>query len=367
MNWYEVINIEEIDTPALFVFPDRIAANIEAALSMVGDPGRLRPHIKTHKSKEAAQMMIDEGITKFKCATIAEAEILGSLNAQDVLLAYQPVGPKIKRFLRLQIQFPGTRFSCLVDNSQAASALSDEALSSESRIEVFLDIDTGMHRTGIEPEQAEDLFLFCIACKGLTVRGLHAYDGHIRDLDLNERQQKSDQAYDTVLKLKNKLSEHSGNTLNIICGGSPTFPTHAHRLNVECSPGTFIYWDKGYTDLYDGKSFKPAAVIATRVISISSKNTITCDLGHKSIAAENDLKHRIHFLNANDLIPVGQSEEHLVLQINPDQKFQIGDVLYGLPHHICPTVALYEKVLPVISHKAVGEWRNIARDRKITI
>jgi D-threonine aldolase len=367
MNWYEITNMEEIDTPALFVFPDRITANIGTALMMVGDPVRLRPHIKTHKSKEAAQMLIDAGITKFKCATIAEAEILGSLKAKDVLLAYQPVGPKIKRFIQLQNQFPETRFSCLVDNIQAASPLNDEAISARSKIEVFLDIDTGMHRTGIAPEGAEDLYLFCIAAKGLMVRGLHAYDGHIRDINLNERQQKSDQAFDAVLKLKSKLSALSGVPLDIICGGSLTFPTHAHRLNIECSPGTFIYWDKGFTDIYSGTVFSPAAVIATRIISIPTEDTITCDLGHKSIASENDLKQRIHFLNARDLTPLGQSEEHLVLRVSPHQKFQLGDILYGLPHHICPTVALYEKVYAVSSHNVVGEWRNIARDRKITI
>jgi D-serine deaminase-like pyridoxal phosphate-dependent protein len=347
MNWYEINNIDEIDTPALFVFPERIASNINTAIGMVGSPHKLRPHIKTHKSMEAGQMMIQAGIRKFKCATISEAELLGMLKADDVLLAYQPVGPKIKRFIQLIRQFPGTRFSCLVDNKTTALQLHEEALLIPGKIEIFIDIDNGMHRTGITPPQAIELFKYCMELSGLKMRGLHAYDGHIRDVDLNSRQKKSDEAFEAVLALKKSLSIYTDHFIEVICGGSPTFPTHAHRADIECSPGTFIYWDKGYVDIYGGSAFLPAAVIATRIISISSDHTITCDLGHKSIASENDLLHRIHFLDDKHLVPIGQSEEHLVLKTTADQKYNIGDILYGLPHHICPTVALHEKVYTV--------------------
>jgi len=75
-NWYLLKNIDELDSPALVVFPDRVKHNIRLAIDMIGDVSRLRPHIKTNKSPDVAQFMIKEGITKFKCATIAEAEML---------------------------------------------------------------------------------------------------------------------------------------------------------------------------------------------------------------------------------------------------------------------------------------------------
>src|SRR4051812_14305219 len=98
MKWYDINNITNIDSPTLVIYKERVIQNIATAISMVDDVKNLRPHVKTHKCKEVAQLMIDAGINKFKCATIAEAEMLAMANAKDVLLAYQPVGPKLKRF-----------------------------------------------------------------------------------------------------------------------------------------------------------------------------------------------------------------------------------------------------------------------------
>src|ERR1700750_934200 len=121
-SWYIINDIEKLDTPALVIYPERVKENIVILKSMIDDVSRLRPHVKTHKSKEAALLMLDAGITKFKCATIAEAEMLGMANAPDVLLAYQPVGPKLERFIKLNKVYPATKFSCLVDNSISAQS-----------------------------------------------------------------------------------------------------------------------------------------------------------------------------------------------------------------------------------------------------
>jgi D-threonine aldolase len=89
-------------------------------------------------------------------------------------------------------------------------------------------------------------------------------------------------------------------------------------------------------------------------------------LGHKSVAAENPLP-RVHFLNAPDVKPIGQSEEHLVLKVGDSAQFAIGDVLYGVPVHICPTVALYDKAVVVENNEVTDTWQVTARNRVITI
>src|SRR6476620_6518250 len=124
MNWYTIENIDRIDTPCLVLYHDRIKMNINNAVKLIGNVNNLRPHVKTNKIAEVCKMMMDAGISKFKCATIAEAEMLAMINAQDVLLAYQPVGPKARRFINLLIQYPATHFSCLVDNIKVAEHLS---------------------------------------------------------------------------------------------------------------------------------------------------------------------------------------------------------------------------------------------------
>jgi D-serine deaminase-like pyridoxal phosphate-dependent protein len=369
-TWYSINNIDVLDSPALVIYPERVKQNIRTAIDMAGDVERLRPHIKTNKSAEATQLMIAAGINKFKCATIAEAEMLGICRAKDVLLAYQPTGPKLHRFTSLIQQYPGTVFSCITDSIPAAEQIAATALASGLTIPVYIDLNLGQNRTGIEPGNALPLYLTCSKLKGIKTVGLHAYDGHIRDIDFSTREQKCDDAFVPVEKLKKEIIQKGLDEPVIIAGGSPTFSIHSKRENRECSPGTFIYWDKGYIDLCPEQPFLPAALVITRVVSLPGVDTplrICLDLGHKSIAAENELSKRVYFLNAPALKPVGQSEEHLVVEAGEGHSYKIGDVLYGLPVHICPTVALYERAYTVEDHLVNGEWRMIARDRKINV
>ena len=362
-SWYEIKNINELDSPALVVFPERIKHNIQLAINMIGDVNRLRPHIKTNKSPDVARLMLKAGITKFKCATIAEAEMLAQCNAPDVLLAYQPLGPKLGRLVSLIKKYPSTKFSCLSDNIDAANEQAEVFHSRGLTVPVFIDLNVGMNRTGVSPdERAIALADHCLKLKGIVLAGLHAYDGHIRDSDFEMKKQNCDKAFAVVEKLNAKLKLEV-----IIMGGSPAFSVHCKRENIECSPGTFVYWDKGYTDLCPEQGFLPAAVIITRVISMPSSNKICTDLGHKSVAAENEITRRIFFLNAEGLKPVGQSEDHLVLETTDNHSYKVGDIFYGLPYHVCPTVALYERVFTIENGKITGEWKNVSRDRKLTI
>lgn len=367
-NWYVIDDIDAIDSPALVIYLERVLENISTMLSMIDDVKRLRPHVKTHKVREAVLLMIKAGVHKFKCATIAEAEMLGLCSAPDVLLAYQPTKPKLKRFIEVIKKYPSTKFSCLVDNIVSAEEIGAEATSNNILIPVYIDLNAGMNRTGIAPgEEAIELYKSCNNTPGIQAIGLHAYDGHIRNPDIQQRIIECDTAFEPVLKMQNILFNDGLTKPVIVAGGSPTFPIHAKRKEIECSPGTFIYWDNGYQLSCKEQAFNPAALVISRVISLPSETKICLDLGHKSLAAENTLDRRVYFLNAPELKFTGQSEEHLVAEVPEDHGYKIGDVLYGLPYHICPTVALYESALIVENNKVVDEWKIIARDRKITI
>lgn len=367
-EWYRINNIDEVDSPALVIYPDRVKKNIALLKSMINDVNRLRPHVKTNKAKEAALLMMEAGINKFKCATIAEAEMLGQAGAFDVLLAYQPIGPKIQRFISLLRKYPFTKYSCLVDNIHSAEEIGKEAVEADTEISVFIDLNVGMNRTGIIPDQkAVDLFIQCSKTKGIKPVGLHVYDGHITDIELEVREKRCNEAFAAVEWLQQELAKKDFKDLIIAAGGSPSFPVHAKREKVECSPGTFIYWDAGYVQKYKEQPFLPAALVVSRVISLPNETTICTDLGHKSVASENILTNRVSFINASDLSFVGQSEEHLVLQGNKGHNYKTGDILYGVPYHICPTCALYERALIVEHGNVNGEWEIIARDRKISV
>lgn len=364
-NWYHISKISEIDSPALVIYKQKVIQNITTAISMVDDLNRLRPHVKTNKSKEVSQLMMDAGIHKFKCATIAEAEMLGMISAPDVLMAYQPVGPKLLRFVSLIKKYPATIFSCLVDNIDTAKIIAAVALENKIEIPVYVDLNVGMNRTGIAPALAFDLYTHN-DLKGVRILGIHAYDGHIRTSDFEQRTIDCNKEFESVTMLQQQLKQKGFDPV-IIAGGSPTFPVHAKRREVECSPGTFIYWDRNYQLTCSEQPFEPAALVIARIISLPSKTKLCIDLGHKSIASENELHNRVYFLNAPELKFISQSEEHLVAEIPEGHSFKHGDILYGMPYHVCPTVALYERGFIVENEAVTGEWKTIARDRKITL
>ncbi len=366
-SWYWIENTESLNTPALTIYPNRVKYNINLLISSIGDVSRLRPHVKTCKAIEPVLLMLKSGITKFKCATIAEAEMLGRAKAPDVLLAYPIVGASVDRFLKLIKTFSETLFSCLVDNQTSAKILNDAAFGLNLKVTVYIDLNIGMNRTGVDPAKAVALYQFCALKEALTPIGLHAYDGHLHDPNPETRRQHWHTSFMQVKTVKQNLISKGFPEPNMIAGGTPTFPFYALEKDVECSPGTFIYWDDSYRQHFSEQTFLPAALLVARVISLPDATKICLDLGHKSVASESDLQHRIRFLNAPDLRLLSHSEEHLVADAGENHSYQIGDVLYGLPYHICPTVALHQFATTVEKHQIKGTWETIARNRKLSI
>ncbi|WP_273568222.1 D-TA family PLP-dependent enzyme [Maribacter halichondriae] len=366
-QWYELTDTENVISPSLLVYPERIEHNIRMMIRMTGGTSNLRPHIKTHKTAEIIKMQLDAGIEKFKCATIAEAELLAMCDAPDVLLAMQPVGANISRFLSLMQTYPESKFSALVDNDATLQAFTKKAKTHDIKISLWMDINNGMNRTGILPdEKAVNLYRSMESESNITAMGLHVYDGHLRNPNPEERKKDCDTAFQKVLELKDKLGEIGIKVKSIVAGGSPSFPFHAERKNVEASPGTTLLWDAGYGNLFPKMDFLPAAVLMTRIISKPAKNILCLDLGHKSLAPEMPFP-RVQFFGIEGIKQIGQSEEHFVVECENNQEYKVGDVCYALPVHICPTVAKYEYLQVVRHGKIIGTWKVAARNQKITI
>lgn len=366
-TWFTLNRPEEVISPSLLVYPERIAHNIDLMIRMVDDVTRLRPHVKTYKNADIIKMQMHKGIKKFKCATIAEAELLGNCKASDVLLAMQPIGPNAKRFISLMRKFPHTQFSTLVDNEAMLSILADLAKINKTKIHVWLDINNGMNRTGITPnEEAVQLYGQFCSNKFIIAEGLHVYDGHIRNPDPKVRKRACDDAFEKVLTLKNSIVDNGCPSPKIVAGGSPTFPFHCKRKEVDASPGTTLLWDAGYGTLFPEMGFLPAAVLFTRILSKPKTGILCFDLGHKSVAPEMPFP-RIQFLTLNHGKQISQSEEHLVVEYDDLTIPEVGDVHYAIPQHICPTVAKYD-TLKVIKHgDVIDDWPVLARNHKMTI
>ena len=156
-DWYRINNVEDIPSPSLVVFPRRIEENIKLMIKIAGGTEKLRPHIKTHKIAEIIKMQLDQGITKFKCATLSEAELLAKCNAKDILLAMQLTGSNINRFIELMQEYPTLSFSTIIDNEQSVIKFNSAASEKALKVCLWLDINNGNNRTGIKPNNEATL------------------------------------------------------------------------------------------------------------------------------------------------------------------------------------------------------------------
>ena len=367
---YQIQDTSEIFTPALIVFRDLVEQNLDTMVRIAGRPDRLRPHCKTHKISEIIQLELARGIAKHKCATLAEAEMLARAGARDIFLAYNLVGPNILRAVHLLQSYSGVRLAVTADHPGPAAALGAAMHQAGLSVNVLLDIDTGMHRTGLEvgPE-ALALYRQIAATPGLQPGGLHVYDGQNHQTAVAQRRAAVHAAWQRVVPFRDELVSGGWGVPRIVAGGTGTFPIYAaiDDPTLELSPGTTVFYDAGYTAAFPDLQFQIAAVLLTRVISRPGQDRLTVDLGYKACASDPPAGRRLVFPDLPDAEQVLQNEEHLVLRTERASRFQPGDELIAIPRHICPTTALHKQVYVVSGGRLVGRWDVAARDRCLTI
>lgn len=363
---YTIHSVEDIDSPALLVFPEIVEQNILNAqgIAQIAQGNVLRPHIKTVKCTEPIYMAMRQGIYKYKCSTISEAEMLGDAGSKDVLLSYQLSIPKANRFRKLNEKYPNTIFSSLIDNFQSAKSLSEVFV--DSLATVFIDINIGMDRTGIKIDDALSLFKRVSKLQNIEILGFHCYEGHISATDPTVRKMLAEEAFAQLDNLRIQGERYNDKPLKLVIGGSPTFSFYVDKANVDCSPGTIFLWDSGYKNSYPELPFKPAAVVLTRIVSIIDENKLCLDLGYKAVASDPPLP-RVTFPDILDYKVIGQYEEHMVIEVPNTSKYKVGEPWLAIPIHICPTVNLYNELIPIINGERQETWKVVARDKKITI
>jgi len=368
---YAIADISDIYSPGLLFYKDLIRRNIARSVEMAGGAGRLRPHVKTHKTREIVRMAMEAGIRKHKCATLAEAEMLASCGVKDVLLAYNLVGPNCGRMARLARAYPECRFAVTVDHAASADALSDALTAEGQTVDVLLDLDVGQHRTGVAPgPEAAALYERVARLPGLRPGGLHVYDGHNHQESFAERRAAALRTLDPALSLRDALLKKGLPAPRLVLGGTPTFPVYA-KLDLpgmELSPGTCFLHDQGYTDRFaDLSGFTPAALLLTRVISRPAAIRVTFDLGTKAVASDPPAGKRCTLLDVPDCVPILQNEEHFVVETPAAERFKPGDAVLAVPTHVCPTCALHKEAYVVEDGRVTGTWAIAARDRVLTI
>jgi D-serine deaminase-like pyridoxal phosphate-dependent protein len=347
---YHISSIAEVLTPALLLYPEILSANIDRTVELLGgNPDRWRPHIKTAKLGYTLRMLVAHGVRNFKCATTLELLLACQCGAADVLLAYPSAGANAQRVREIAAQFPQVRISALAENEAQLRQWQG------SSVGIFLDINPGMNRTGIDQNDSRKVseLVRAIAANVLDFRGLHYYDGQYGGIAEPERAAQAHAGYHRLLNLVNDLERSGAHVPEVITAGTPTFPCSLsfdgfrnakfiHRV----SPGTIIYCDaSSLAQLPNLRGYRPAVLVLTRVVSQPSENIVTCDAGHKAVSADAGVPTCL-VVGHPELTPLAPSEEHLPLSIKAGAAApQLGDPLFLLPRHICPTVNNFDQAL----------------------
>jgi D-serine deaminase-like pyridoxal phosphate-dependent protein len=366
---YMLSRLEDVITPALVIYPEIVASNVERTVELLaGDPERWRVHIKTAKLGYAVRMLIERGIRNFKCATTLELLVACQCGAADVLLAYPTMGANARRVREIAAEFPNVRVSILAENEEQVRQWQS------SRLGIFIDINSGMNRTGIDESDFEQVVKLAraIAAAGLEFRGLHYYDGHHGGLPEPERTAAAHRGYDHLMDIATAV-EYAGMVVpELITAGTPTFPCaisypgfrnagFIHRI----SPGTVVYCDAtSQSQLPVEYGYRPAALVLARVVSHPRAGVVTCDAGHKSVSADAGVPTCL-VVGHPELAPLTPSEEHLPIAVNEGADGpQAGEVLYLLPRHVCPTVNNFDDALLVRNGAVESVEKVSARGRE---
>jgi D-serine deaminase-like pyridoxal phosphate-dependent protein len=282
----------------------------------------------------------------------------------DVLLAYSVVGANAARVREIAAEHPKTVVSVLVETPEQAARWIGTGIG------IFLDVNSGMNRTGIEQDHMQDVVSLARAT-GELFRGLHYYDGHMHIDDAEARQKAAWAGYDKLMALVAACEAAGAHVGEVITSGTPALPCGAaypgfkdasfvHRV----SPGTVVYNDATSLEDLPGLGYRPAVVVVTAVVSHPIPHRFTCDAGHKAVSADAGVPTCV-VTGHEDFIPLKPSEEHLPMDVPACGTVPaIGTNLYLVPRHVCPTVNNFDHALLVEGGRVTSIEEVTARGRE---
>ncbi|MDR5822334.1 alanine racemase [Caballeronia sp. LZ043] len=331
---------DDVPTPALIVSEAGVLANLGRTAQACGGVGRLMPHVKTHRAPWIVRLLLEQGVTAFKAATVAEVAMTLEAGARHVVWAYPTVNrANLHELLALAARHPEARIAALVDSLHGLRTWSELlAQKTVPNLHLIVDLDVGMGRTGASLADGTAFTLACelqaLGCFG----GWHAYDGHIHDRDPAVRRTRVQEGIEAVQGLLAQAGAR-GLSTQLIAGGSYSFDVWPRELATFVSPGSFVYSSSEHDADLAPLSWTPSAYVLATVIS-QNGGTVTLDAGAKAIAPDKPLRERFAWPGAIRLM----SEEHVVVE-SAGQGLRVGDQVMLMPRHACTTAYLFDSAV----------------------
>jgi D-serine deaminase-like pyridoxal phosphate-dependent protein len=362
-----MLRVSEIDTPALVVDLDVMDRNLQRVACYARDHGlRLRPHTKTHKSVLLGRLQLAAGAAGLTVAKVSEAEVMLGAEPGDLLIAYPIIGQaKLSRLTEVGRQ---TRVTVAVDSAFAARQISAAARAAQVEIGILAEVDVGLGRVGVAPEDLVQLVRTIENLPHLRFEGITFYPGHIKELD--------DAGRDALASLNNLLGEiladlsAAGIEPKIVSGGSTPTLFHSHEvagLN-EIRPGTYVFNDMNTVRSNACTLEDCAATIHTTVVSTARPGHMIIDGGSKTFSSDRlSTSAELTFgylMEAPGARFHKMNEEHGYVDLTQaGVEFQPGDRVRVIPNHICVAVNLHEQIYGVRGDTVEQIWRVDARGK----
>lgn len=355
------MTLSELDTPALLVDVDVLEANMQQVASTCRRYGvNWRPHIKAHKSVDIARRQMAHGAVGITCAKLGEAEVMAEAGIGGIVVANQVVGPaKIGRLVRL---LDRTDVIVCVDNAGNVEALAAALGGTGRRLGVLIEVDTGMHRAGVEPAQVPELARKIAARPELRFAGLLTWEAHA--VAIADPAAKAATVREAVAQLVASADACRDIGLDpgiVSCGGTGTFPYSIEQPGItEVQVGGAIFCDKLYRDVYN-IDLPFALSLLTTVTSRPTPTRIIVDAGKKAMSGDAALPEPI---GVPPVASVRLSAEHTTIELDaPSETPRVGDQLAFIVGYSDTTIHLHEEIVVVRQGTVVDHWPVSARGR----
>jgi len=354
----------ELDTPCLVLDLDILEQNLRKVQAFADRAGKkLRPHAKTHKCSALAQRQMEAGACGVCAAKVSEAEALVKAGIDKILITGPVATPqKVKRLVDLLATAPS--LIAVVDCKEGIELLDAALHAKKTTMNVLLDVDAGLHRTGATPADALGLAEYIRSRPALRLCGIQAYAGqvqHIRSYD--ERKATSLKCLQEAAAVFRELRAAVETCTIFSSSGTGTFDIDAAIPEVtELQPGSYVCMDADYLAIGSAEDaarfamFAPALRLLTTVVSNNQKGFVTVDAGLKSLYKDGGVPQIIGPEHSGMVYDWFGDEYGKVTCPGHRKAPPVGTVMELVTSHCDPTINLFDQYYLTRNTDVVGVW-----------
>jgi D-serine deaminase-like pyridoxal phosphate-dependent protein len=348
----------DVETPALLADLDKVKRNIQDMQKAADEAGvALRPHVKTHKCSRLAHLQLEAGAQGICVQKVGEAEVMASAGIRDIFITYEVVGEaKQQRVAQLAQDI---KIAINIDDPQVAETMAHIAREAGVEVGAFIEVDSGLHRCGIPPEEERvvELARHISRLEGLVLRGITTYEGHVYKLKTGEeRAREVPRILAPVVRVAEAV-RRAGMECEVVSVGSTPSAKHAARVPgvTEIQPGNYIFYDLIQVERQVCPLEWCAQTVVSTIISKPADDRAVIDGGIKTFCHDQCIFPKVISVEGAELVSF--SEEHGVLRLQGEAtRLRVGDKVELIPYHACTASNMHNQFYVVRGERVEAVW-----------